>query len=351
MEKVRCICCLNTKESNNFIPLDYLLSDIGKNGKSIFEVLEIVTSSSIIISEAAVKEICASCIVALKAAYDFIALYKESEKFLKKYQSSSHSEVVCGKTGNNYLLINDKFKLKEEPIDVRSEPEKATGDDDSSIYNTDKDINLYSDQSIDQLQWDERESHVYVKSEKSAKSAKMEDTDSLKEISSVLKKQKSLKNFVIMSLADVENGDKTVAKNICKPTIIRDQFKKEDIAAYVCDICNSAYDNKVALKRHKSSMHNPNWKEKFKCSTCNMEFQTGSKLRFHTAFNHKGEEFICYSCGNRYKLKQHLRTHIQRKHDKYRQKPQKFSCPTCGKNFSSFCVLMYHSKVHDNSSS
>ncbi|XP_005094870.1 zinc finger protein 184 [Aplysia californica] len=98
---------------------------------------------------------------------------------------------------------------------------------------------------------------------------------------------------------------------------------------------------RVKLSRTtKTPKHHPC----FKCVQCGLNFKTLSLFKRHK-YSHKGKNsFICTLCKASFSSHSNLIRHRKTEHDK---RDDKFSCPTCGKLFTSALTLQAHQNVHN----
>ncbi len=103
-------------------------------------------------------------------------------------------------------------------------------------------------------------------------------------------------------------------------------------------------------RSHSNNVYNPNLSEiqrnahtgkPFKCDTCGQNFKCKSKLQTHLSV-HTGEKpYLCKTCGKafkfNYKLNIHLRSHTG-------EKP--YVCKTCEKRFCDSSALKKHIRIH-----
>lgn len=92
-------------------------------------------------------------------------------------------------------------------------------------------------------------------------------------IEDVLKvdRRKSSEKKVILSAEDVVNAEK------------KSSMKQELTGAFICDVCKRIFNTRRNLMLHKYRLHNPDWKDKFKCAQCGMQCQTlSSNLIYFT---------------------------------------------------------------------
>ncbi|XP_063545348.1 uncharacterized protein LOC134753391 [Cydia strobilella] len=140
---------------------------------------------------------------------------------------------------------------------------------------------------------------------------------------------------------------------------------------YKCDICEKAFNSSYSLNTHKLIHTNSKpfkctfcpyacrdsstlrkHKERhmgkikyYTCSVCNVSCSTRATLKVHIAethFNIDMKRMECDACGQRFKHRQTLVTHIQIVHDKSRSA----KCDICGKTLSNRGNMRSHMRTH-----
>lgn len=101
----------------------------------------------------------------------------------------------------------------------------------------------------------------------------------------------------------------------------------EIIEAYSCAVCDLIFPTQIALQKHGSSAHQPNF---FQCPECPVRFITQELLERH---------ITKHSSVNNGDKK-------PRKYTKQKNKSVDYACTECGKKFSSMPALKLHSRKH-----
>lgn len=143
-----------------------------------------------------------------------------------------------------------------------------------------------------------------------------------------------------------------------------DQQIQQEHEIWNCDICNRSFSTKQILQRHRIALHDQN--KDFKCDQCDMWFSSSNnhELIKHVNEVHNGfKKFICYFAGcnkefsRRDALKRHRQTHETHARNVMQQSastkqtaapptPPTFSCFDCGLNFRYQTSLILHLKNH-----
>lgn len=134
---------------------------------------------------------------------------------------------------------------------------------------------------------------------------------------------------------------------------------------WTCDICNRSFSTKQILQRHRIALHDHN--KDFKCDQCDMWFSSSNnhELIKHVNEVHNGfKKFICdfHGCNKEFSrrdaLKRHRQTHeAQKAKNVIQQTASKqtgvaaplptYSCFDCGLNFRYQTSLILHLKNHN----
>ena len=158
----------------------------------------------------------------------------------------------------------------------------------------------------------------------------------------------------------IEDEEKKVIKHKTRCSICREIFANKavleehqietgHIVQYDCDLCDKKFKTKGTVQTHKARIHSTVMP--FKCSKCEKRFKDQGSCRRHEANdsvhirmeNAKlNPSLICNICGKEYErsrrwcLDQHLLTHLSNK---------KFSCDNCGQFYRQKAYLQTHMQV------
>jgi len=119
---------------------------------------------------------------------------------------------------------------------------------------------------------------------------------------------------------------------------------------YRCNICKAGFKASIALRAHKSSIHNDQtmldsesdvWP--FSCNQCDSRFQKATAFGKHMKLLHGvGNPFICEKCGMGMSTNDNLKRHALTAHTD--MKP--FNCEECGKMYGQKSQLVRHQLEH-----
>lgn len=142
-----------------------------------------------------------------------------------------------------------------------------------------------------------------------------------------------------------------------------DQQAQQEQEIWNCDICNRSFSTKQILQRHRIALHDHN--KDFKCDQCDQWFSSSNnhELIKHVNEVHNGfKKFICdfNGCNKEFSrrdaLKRHRQTHEAQKAKnvmkqmsggkKSDAQPTSYSCYDCGLNFRYQTSLLLHLKNH-----
>ena len=104
-----------------------------------------------------------------------------------------------------------------------------------------------------------------------------------------------------------------------------------------CPNCALLFTQSELTKHHATCLA-----EKFTCSTCGEKFERKIDLVNHTVCHQVNRPHACRTCGNLFKTKSLLQTHITEVHQV--EKPHK--CAICGSDFQRPSSLSNHMKIH-----
>ncbi|KAM3595474.1 uncharacterized protein V6R79_024044 [Siganus canaliculatus] len=114
-----------------------------------------------------------------------------------------------------------------------------------------------------------------------------------------------------------------------------DTVKKD----FICDTCGEAFKLKSCLDTHMGSHHG---EKPFSCEICGNRFSRASALKTHTYRIHIAKKPLsCKTCGKRFNFNSTLLAH-QTTHTG--EKP--YLCKTCGKRFGDRTTLSQHTRIH-----
>ncbi|CAL8143454.1 unnamed protein product [Orchesella dallaii] len=124
------------------------------------------------------------------------------------------------------------------------------------------------------------------------------------------------------------------------------QHKDDDKLVFKCETCQKSFSKKWHLYKHVKNMHEQP-KKTWHCDKCGKVFKTSTKLEQHTSYTHTDpsqwrfacpEEGCLKRCWSRQKLTEHIRTHT---------KERPFICDFCGESYRYRQYLRTHlAKVH-----
>ena len=104
-----------------------------------------------------------------------------------------------------------------------------------------------------------------------------------------------------------------------------------------CPNCTNLFTQSEFTKHHASCIS-----VKFTCSICGEKFERKIDLTNHTVCHQVGRPHACRTCGNLFKSKSLLQTHVTEVHQA--ERPHK--CSVCGADFQRPSSLSNHMKIH-----
>ncbi|XP_044763071.1 zinc finger protein OZF-like [Coccinella septempunctata] len=102
-----------------------------------------------------------------------------------------------------------------------------------------------------------------------------------------------------------------------------------------CDICDTSFNNKYLLKRHRKYVHAT--EKNFKCDQCSSTFVSSVYLSAHQRYHSGDRKHICLFCGKRYITASDLYHH-----EKIHQNKRAYKCHFCDKAFNTSSDLHKH---------
>ncbi|XP_061564464.1 zinc finger protein 14-like [Cololabis saira] len=151
---------------------------------------------------------------------------------------------------------------------------------------------------------------------------------------------------------------------------------RESHTPFQCNRCEENFPVFKALHKHYIDVHNPTepftcthcetsfaslkrfirheWKhtgyQPFQCVHCAKRFRSYSDLVEHQKKHTKAYPFLCWECGKKFRHGVTLTRHVERVHHAGEPMPEKptpiFTCPQCGKTFTSRRCLLKHDNFH-----
>lgn len=264
-------------------------------------------------------------------------------------------------------------KVKEEPIELVSEPEIENllnhNPHHSSITSDDATCNNF--RSTDDFpsspgiwrNFTETPCSLFVSMEHSSVPIKMEPADSTPDqfdliINEILRKPPDNSQESKMSLV----GDEFPMQQ----NFWTQSDHQEDNQIWNCDMCTRCFSTKQILQRHRIAQHEKN--NDFKCDQCDLWFSSTNNFELiqHVNTAHNGfKKYICdfglcnKEFSRRDALKRHRQTHESQKAKNVMQQSTSkesglpaplasFSCFDCGLNFRYQTSLILHLKNHKN---
>lgn len=103
------------------------------------------------------------------------------------------------------------------------------------------------------------------------------------------------------------------------------KYRIHNEAAFMCDVCSKGFMRKDKMKDHVLAHRR---ERRFPCLSCDKVFFTRDVLRKHRQTHMKGR-FICDYCGQQFKTRSTIFSHITRHDPNHRP----YACPICGKSF------------------
>ncbi|KAF7268217.1 hypothetical protein GWI33_018676 [Rhynchophorus ferrugineus] len=305
-----CLVCLTNSTDKRYYSLLTIFPEFSDKCLCILDLLTLVTSSEVIYTENLPNSICIDCFKSLKMAYEFIILYEASQVTLTqdKFQSICKISTIIGNAAESKSEENI-FILTEDTCD---------------------NSNIVSDhETVEEIRNADNNSDDKTKCVECPAKA-LSDVVSSREESTQINDSSddSFAKFEII-LIEYEKLSKETQKN----------------ANHICAICNNQYESLLKLKAHRKHIHNPKWKEKFKCPQCDQQCKTMSGFRYHMR-KHDGKKFACGKCDKVYLTTTLLNEHIRRVHEN--KLNNKFFCEVCAKGFKFKNALEYHMHLHTN---
>ena len=129
-----------------------------------------------------------------------------------------------------------------------------------------------------------------------------------------------------------ESFDKIVVKKepldeslkLTKPVKKKVKLNEEKPSTVQCSICQRSFPSQAKLQDHLESVHAP---KDIQCDLCDKSFSTQKSLNTHIDYSHKKEaSFVCDECGNKFKAKGLLASHIANVHQGIRHHCTYKSC-------------------------
>jgi uncharacterized C2H2 Zn-finger protein len=312
----------------------------------------------------------------------------KSAKFLRLHQLAYHPNLNQQSKDYNLSSSEDELnicedlslsKVKEEPIELVSEPEienllNHDPHNSSSIINdlSPRDSLHHSDfypESSKTLgiwrNFTEPPSSAFLNIEHSSvpMNIKMEPTEGPDQFDFIINE--------ILKKPTIESPDTSKLSLVAEEIPLQqnfwtqsDQQIQQEAEVWLCDICNRSFSTKQILQRHRIALHDHN--KDFKCDQCDMWFSSSNnhELIKHVNEVHNGfKKFICdfHSCNKEFSRRDALKRHRQT-HESQKAKVMKpltptktpseagvlptYSCFDCGMNFRYQTSLILHLKTH-----
>lgn len=316
---------------------------------------------------------CGSCNKMFKSAkllrVHQLAYHADSPQQSKDFSLSSSDEEQL-----NICEDLSLSKVKEEPIELVSEPEienllnhdphnSSSLASDLSPRNSFCGSNYYPDTSKSLGIWrnfTETPSSSFLNIEHSSVPIKMEPIEVPDQFDFIINEilKKPTNESAEASKLSLVAEEIPMQQNFWTQS---DQQMQQDQENWICDICNRSFSTKQILQRHRIALHDHN--KDFKCDQCDMWFSSSNnhELIKHVNEVHNGfKKFICDYCNKEFSrrdaLKRHRHTHeVQKAKNVIQQTTSKpgvpaplpsYSCFDCGLNFRYQTSLILHLKSH-----
>ncbi|XP_028034319.1 zinc finger protein 718-like isoform X1 [Bombyx mandarina] len=145
----------------------------------------------------------------------------------------------------------------------------------------------------------------------------------------------------------VKKHDQTVGEYVCPVCQVRfaceasmNKHKSKHFVSYRCRLCSFETSELWSAVKHNKRKHKFDSNDKIHCAECEVVVKTGDELTEHMRLKHV---LFCNECGEKFKGKHTLRTHMRRVHSAKRQ----HVCGVCSRTFVSKSRLESHLVSHD----
>jgi len=131
--------------------------------------------------------------------------------------------------------------------------------------------------------------------------------------------------------------------------LISHEFIHSKNKLFECYVCKKIVATRVSLHNHLKAIHPKEEDYNLACNVCDKKFASWKMLKYHMTTHSDVRPFCCQICGDTFKTKTVLKTHIDLKHLKKNRMPEnkddfEFQCHICAKKFHLMANLKSHLK-------
>lgn len=98
-------------------------------------------------------------------------------------------------------------------------------------------------------------------------------------------------------------------------------YKKNPLQSE-CDVCGRPFKNQQQLIKHRMTHLNPSERQEYRCSYCNIMFDTIKIRQRHEKRHQEGDNFACQECDRKFTNEKNLAHHMKHHHETSEKKPK-----------------------------
>lgn len=295
-----------------------VLKDDSGNIYMIYEIVEMLTGTTVLADDGLPQNICRACIKQFFNAFNCVSLAKKIDTAFRKYLGEINPDIVMDDEGQ--LVAADEETVLPPPLDIKVDLQEFAN---SVIEKTAEEPQDDEDalEQIPEYEEDQELENYYFDEAGESKT--------------------TTRRIITMSgaIAKVQPKNNSANKKAASSTTTEEGGK-----AFQCQDCNKTYSFVQALNRHRRQAHTVSTDQKKRCTYCDRLFDRADVFTRHIRTHTNERPFPCLLCDKRFKQNCELK-----EHQKIHTKTDVFTCEICSRVLTTRMGFYCHMKGHSKS--